>query len=190
MASRTDARGARTPAQWYCTIVGATLVLVGLLGFLADSGFDTGSAVQGDKLVVFEVNGWHNLVHVASGLFLLALAPRRRAARTAALAFGAVYGIVALWGLIDGNDVLGLLPVNGADNVLHVLLAALGLIAGAVSDGDDRRVEPTTGPALGDERAGEIAAGPTDGEARGVERGEPAPAPRRGRMRDEGLRNR
>src|SRR4051812_41891087 len=146
MASRADgatATGgvhrhrARTPAQWYCTIIGAVLTLVGILGFIANSSFGHGGHVQGDNLVIFEVNGWHNLVHLASGLFLLAMSPKRRTAKTAALAFGIVYGLVAIWGLVDGNDVLGLVPVNPADNVLHILLAALGIITGAVSDKDD-----------------------------------------------------
>jgi hypothetical protein len=72
--------------------VGATLVLVGLLGFIAESAFETGSGVQGDDLIIFEVNGWHNVVHLASGLFLLALMGRHDTARIAALSFGAIYG--------------------------------------------------------------------------------------------------
>ena len=54
-------------------------------------------------------------------------------ARTFALGFGAVYGVVTLWGLIDGNNVLGLIPVNGADNMLHLLIAAAGIAAGLAS---------------------------------------------------------
>jgi len=126
---RAHDRG-RTPAQWYAYVVGATLVLVGLLGFIADATFDTGTKIQGDGFLGFEVNGWHNLVHLASGLFLLAMAPKRASAKTAAIAFGVVYGIVTIIGLIDGNDVLGILPVNAADNVLHIALSAAGLLAG------------------------------------------------------------
>jgi Domain of unknown function (DUF4383) len=113
--------------------VGATLVLVGLLGFVADSSFDTGSPVNGDDLIVFEVNGWHNLVHIASGLFLLTLAGQHSTARVAALVFGAIYAVVTVIGLVDGTDVLGLLPVDPADNVLHILLTAAALAAGLLS---------------------------------------------------------
>jgi hypothetical protein len=138
---RTD-RG-RSAAQLFCLIVGGTLVLVGLLGFIVESTFDTSAggdpgALDGENLVLFEVNGWHNVVHVASGLFLLAFAGRRRRARTAALAFGAVYAVVTVIGLVDGHDVLGLIPVNPADNVLHILLTAAALAAGLVSDRDTR----------------------------------------------------
>ena len=122
-----------TPAQIYSLVFGATLLLVGLLGVAADSSFDTGSGVSGDELVVFEVNGWHNLVHIASGLVGLALWRNPAMARSFALGFGLVYGLVTLLGFIDGNDVLGLLPVNAADNVLHLAISAAGILAGLAS---------------------------------------------------------
>jgi hypothetical protein len=133
-ASADRRTGERSPAQWFCIVVGATLVLVGLLGFLAEAKFDTsaggdGGALDGENLIIFEVNGWHNVVHIASGLFLLALSGRHATARTAALAFGAIYGVVTIIGLVDGKDVLGLFPVNPADNVLHILLTAAALAA-------------------------------------------------------------
>jgi Domain of unknown function (DUF4383) len=127
----------RSPARIFCLVVGATLVLVGLLGFIAESAFETGSSVQGDDLIIFEVNGWHNVVHIASGLFLLALMRRHDTARLAALSFGAIYGIVTIIGLIDGNDVLGLFPVNAADNILHIVLT-LAAFAAALAPLRDR----------------------------------------------------
>jgi hypothetical protein len=105
-------------------------VLVGVLGFIAESAFDTGGGVDGENFIIFEVNGWHNLVHVASGLFLLALMRRHDTARIAALSFGAIYGVVTIIGLVDGEDVLGLFPINPADNVLHILLTVAAFAAG------------------------------------------------------------
>jgi hypothetical protein len=142
------ARG-RTPAQWYCLSGGLALLLAGALGFIADASFDTsrtadvdrlGNAngqLQGDSFLGFEVNGWHNLIHIATGLFLLLGASRARRARTVALIFGAVYGVVTVIGLIDGNDVLGLLPINAADNILHVGLTALAFVAAFASPNRD-----------------------------------------------------
>ena len=129
---------ARTPAQWYCLLAGLALLAAGVLGFISDATFDTGNDVQGDSFLGFEVNAIHNLVHVASGLVLLAASRKRASARAVALAFGAVYGLVAIIGLIDGSDVLGLIPINGADNVLHVALAALGIVSGLISRDSDR----------------------------------------------------
>ena len=61
---------------------------------------------------------------------LLAASPKRASARAVALGFGLVYGLVAIIGLIDGEDVLGLIPINSADNLLHIALAALGILTG------------------------------------------------------------
>jgi Domain of unknown function (DUF4383) len=154
-ADRGDRRrsglSALTPAQGYCLAAGLVLLLVGILGFLADASFDTGGGVdadrlgnangelQGDSFLGFEVNGWHNIVHIVSGLVLLAAFRRRGPAKAVAIAFGVVYGIVALIGLIDGNDVLGIIPINAADSALHIALAALGIVAGLVSRGDEDR---------------------------------------------------
>ncbi len=134
MATRRVAGESRfTPAQWYSLVAGIALLAAGILGFIADSSFDFGSDVEGDSFIGFEVNGTHNLVHLASGAIGLAAAFRRISAWWFALLFGLVYGAVAVIGLIQGDHVIGIIPVNGADHVLHVALAALGLIAAAVS---------------------------------------------------------
>jgi hypothetical protein len=142
-------RQGMTPAQWYCLLAGLALLLAGIFGFIADATFDTagssdpeggntGGALQGDSFLGFEVNGWHNVIHLLSGLVLLASFRKRGPAKTVALAFGVVYGIVTIIGLIDGNDVLGLIPVNPQDNILHIALSALGIITGLMSRGEYR----------------------------------------------------
>ncbi len=135
-ADNTRARGPsdRTPAQLYSLIFGATLLLAGLLGFIVNATFgDLGSNVSGDELVLFEVNGWHNIVHLASGALGLALAGNPASARLFALGFGTVYLLVTIIGFIDGNDIFGLLPINTADNVLHLVIALAGIAAGLAS---------------------------------------------------------
>lgn len=133
MAADTRMNRDMTPAQTYSLVFGATLLLVGIVGFAVNASFDTGSGVQGDDLILFEVNGWHNLVHIASGLLGLALFRRNATARLFALGFGAVYLIVTIWGFADGNDVLSLIPVNTADNLLHLAIAGAGIAAGVAS---------------------------------------------------------
>jgi hypothetical protein len=129
-----------TPAQWYSLVVGAALTLVGILGFFVDAGFDVGTDIDGDTLLGFEVNGWHNIVHLASGLLGLAAFRARATALTFALAFGVVYLIVAAYGFIAGDQVLALVPVNGADNVLHLALGVLGVGSWYASRRDADRV--------------------------------------------------
>src|SRR5215213_432995 len=133
-----------TPAQLYCLLGGLALLLAGIFGFISDATFDTGTKIQGDGFLGFEVNGWHNLVHILSGLVLLSAFSRRGAAKTVALAFGLVYGLVAIIGLIDGNDVLGIIPVNAADNVLHIALSALGIVTALISRRDAYPVRDDT----------------------------------------------
>ena len=123
-----------TPAQWYALVFGIVLLVVGILGFFADSSFDAGSDVEGSNLLGFEVNGWHNIVHILSGLAGLAMFRLPASARAYALGFGAIYAVVTVWGLITGDQVLWLVPVNGADHVLHALIAIAGIAAGLVSN--------------------------------------------------------
>src|SRR5918993_390940 len=97
----------RSPAQWYALIFGATLLAAGILGFIADSSFgNLGSDVQGDELIAFEVNGWHNIVHILSGLLGLATWRNPASARVYALGFGIVYLLVTIWGFAVGDQVL------------------------------------------------------------------------------------
>jgi hypothetical protein len=55
---------------------------------------------------------------------------RHDTARLAALSFGTIYGVVTILGLIDGKDVIGLFPVNPADNILHIVLTLAAFAAG------------------------------------------------------------
>ena len=153
MATANDGRAddrdeGRSLAQWFCLIVGLTLILAGIAGFFVEAKFDTAiggdpGALDGESLLGFEVNGWHNVVHIATGLFLLVFAARHAAAKTAALVFGVTYAVVTVIGLIDGKDVLGLIPVNKADNVLHIVLSVLAIAVGLAStrDRDSQRAQ-------------------------------------------------
>jgi hypothetical protein len=164
----------RNTAQWFCLIVGATLILAGLLGFIADATFDTGltgvdaeggnadGSLQGDSFLGLEVNGWHNIVHLLSGLLLLSGANRPNAAKRVAMIFGITYLVVTIIGLIDGNDVLSLLPVNAADNVLHALLA-LGALAVALMARTDEGERREHGDRHGDGATGATTGGATSG---------------------------
>jgi hypothetical protein len=140
--AESETRRGRSIAQWFCLIFGITLIIVGLLGFLVEPKFDTSvggdpGQIDGEDLIIFEVNGWHNVVHLLSGIFLLVFAGRRRPARVAALGFGVVYVIVSVIGLIDGQDLFDLVPIDREDNVLHILLALTAIGAGLMSRGDE-----------------------------------------------------
>ena len=121
------------PAQYYAAIVGVLLVAAGSVGFAVDSAFDTGADVMGQKLLGLEVNGWHNLVHLATGLLLLAGCGSRSSARAVCRIFGISYLVVTVAGIAGGNDAFGLIPINPPDDVLHALLAVGALLASHLS---------------------------------------------------------
>jgi hypothetical protein len=127
---------ARTLAQSFCLVVGVVLVAVGVLGFFfGGSAFTVGSGVTGQNFIIFEVNGWHNVIHLATGAFLIFMAAAPATAITGALVFGVVYLVVAVWGFIDGNDVAWIAPINLADNFLHLVLGVLALLIGVSAGG-------------------------------------------------------
>lgn len=121
------------PAQIVAGVLGSVLVLAGLLGFTANGAFDTGAGVDGDTLLGLEVNGWHNLIHIASGLLLLAGLGSNDRSRAVCKLFGATYLVVTIVGFADGNDLFTLAPINAADNALHLVLALVALWAAAIS---------------------------------------------------------
>ena len=135
---------ARSPAQLYALIFGAVLVAAGILGFFYESSFSSGDDAPREAVLgILDVNGWHNLVHIASGVVGLAVAGSYANARTYALVFGAVYVVVAILGFIYGNgdEIFDIIPVNTEDNVLHALIGVAGLGAGMATPAEPA---PTT----------------------------------------------
>src|ERR671914_1321268 len=134
----------RSPAQLYALVIGVTLVAAGILGFFYNASFDTGDGLERDAVLgILDVNAWHNLVHIATGLLGLAVAASYGGSRGYALGLGAVYLLVALLGLIagDGEEIFNLIPINTEDNVLHALIAIAGIGAGLATPAR----EPGTG---------------------------------------------
>jgi hypothetical protein len=121
-----------SPARLYATTVGAVLTIAGIIGFFYSSSFGSPGSVD-DVFGVFAVNGWHNVLHLATGL--LGLAAAGYLARTYALAVGLLYVVITIWGFIigGGDSILSIIPVNAEDNVLHLIIGVLGLAAGAAS---------------------------------------------------------
>jgi hypothetical protein len=127
----------KSPAQVYAVTFGLALLLAGIVGFFYTADFSTGDATTepGNReplIGVFEVNGWHNVVHLVSGLIGLSLAGSWRGARLYAFGFGLTYLVVTAIGFAvgDGESVVGLIAVNTEDNFLHLGIAVLGLAAG------------------------------------------------------------
>ncbi len=120
---------APSPARLYATLVGAALVVGGIVGFFYSASFGGPGKVD-DVFGVLSVNGWHNVFHVATGAIGLLVAGY--AARQYALWLGTLYIVIAIWGFAigSGDSILGFLPVNTGDDFLHLVLGLLGVAAG------------------------------------------------------------
>jgi hypothetical protein len=135
----------RSPAQLYALIFGAVLTLAGIIGFFYNSEFTSNKHVRDAVFGILDVNGWHNVVHVLTGIVGLAAAASYSSARGYALGLGVVYLVVAIWGFIigDGASILSIIPVNTEDNILHLLIGVTGIAAGMATPAV---ADPTTRP--------------------------------------------
>jgi Domain of unknown function (DUF4383) len=117
-----------TPARLYATLVGALLVIAGIIGFFYSASFGSPGTTE-DVFGLLSVNAWHNVFHIATGAIGLLVAGF--AARRYALLLGLLYLAVAAWGFVigSGNAILGVIPINAADTILHLALGALGVLA-------------------------------------------------------------
>jgi uncharacterized protein YacL len=112
-------------------VVGIVFLVIGVAGFIP--GITTaGSDGMKQLLGLFMVDGVHNAVHLLSGAFFLAMSGQERLARLAFQIMAVVYGLVTIIGFIvgSGGEVLGLIPVNTADNILHLVLTLAFLYFG------------------------------------------------------------
>lgn len=142
-----------TPLQKAAAAVAATFLLVGIAGFIPGlttnyddlefAGHESGAELLG----IFQVSVLHNVVHLLFGLVGLALIRSWSGARAYLIGGGAVYGLVWLYGLlVDEKGDANFLPVNNADDWLHLILA-VGMITLGVVLG--RSQAPSGGPHLG-----------------------------------------
>src|SRR3954470_2486402 len=133
-----------SPARVYALAVGVVLVAAGIIGFFYDSAFTSDESVRGAVLGLLDVNGWHNVVHIATGALGILCARSLASARTYCLLFGVVYALVCVWGFIVGNDgsILSIVPVNTQHTSLPLLLPAGGFAAYAASASHTEAQQP------------------------------------------------
>ena len=145
--ARSTTPTTRAPLRLAAAGVGATFLLVGVLGFvpgivthfdeLSLAGHESGAELLG----IFQISVLHNLVHLLFGLAGLAMARREHSARTYLLGGGALYLVVWMYGLFtEDESALNFLPVNSADDFLHLGLG-LGMIALGLVLQESRRAD-------------------------------------------------
>lgn len=136
------------PVQLAATAVGVVFLLVGVLGFVPGitteyndlniAGHESGALLLG----VFAVSVLHNIVHLLFGVAGLAMAGTAAGARSFLIGGGVIYLVLWLYGLvISENSAANFVPVNTADNWLHLVLA-VGMIGLGLALG--RQLRPAT----------------------------------------------
>ena len=133
-----------TPVQTVARLVGFVFLLVGIAGFIPGittnlyDGLDfAGDGSEAELLGLFQVSVLHNIVHALFGVGIF-MAATPSGARTFLIGSGAIYIVLFLLGLVGGADWV---PVNDADDWLHLVLGAALLGAGLVLSPDrERRV--------------------------------------------------
>jgi vacuolar-type H+-ATPase subunit I/STV1 len=130
----------RSPSQVFALVFGLILTVLGIIGFFYNASFAAGSETLHNREAifgVFDVNGWHNVFHIITGIVGLALVGSALKSRGYALAIGALYVAFAILGIIyvatSTDSVFELIPVNTWDNVLHAFVGVCGLTVGLAS---------------------------------------------------------
>ena len=127
-------RGARSLAQTLALVFGIAFLGVGVLGFIPGITSDlgdikfAGNDSPSELLGIFQVSILHNIVHLLFGIAGIAMSRTWESARTYLLGAGIIYLILFVYGLFVGSDDdANFVPVNNADDVLHLILG-VGLL--------------------------------------------------------------
>ncbi|GAC1613790.1 MAG: hypothetical protein NVS9B1_22680 [Candidatus Dormibacteraceae bacterium] len=106
----------------YAIGFGVVYTLVGILGFFV------APTLAIHKLIIFDVNVLHNIVHLVAGLAGIAAFMAARQVQYAR-GMAIVFAIFVVAGFFP-QPFLGLVPLGGADIALHAATAILAAVAG------------------------------------------------------------
>jgi hypothetical protein len=120
-------------------LVGVVFLLVGILGFIPGitSNYDdlnfAGHNSDAQLLGIFDTSILHNIVHLLFGVAGITLSKTWDGARTFLIGGGLIYLVLFVYGAIwHAERASNWIPVNWADNILHLALGAGMILAGVV----------------------------------------------------------
>lgn len=135
--------------RYFALAYGVVFLLVGIAGFIpgltvmpAMQDATTADAMTHDRLFgLFPVNALHNIVHIAFGIWGIAVYRSLSGARIYARSVAIVYAVLAIMGLIPTlNTLFGLVPLYGHDIWLHAVLALVAAYFGWAHRTTEQRV--------------------------------------------------
>jgi hypothetical protein len=136
----------RTPTQWFALVAGAFLVALGVLALIVD-GLDFGATSDPGTFLIWETSGWNTILWIVMGALGLVASTRVDGARTYGLLSAVVFGLLAVWGFIDGGyDTMGLFAFGTTDNITHAVLGAAGALVALPPERMQRRAGMGHGP--------------------------------------------
>jgi hypothetical protein len=124
---RSDRDTLASSARILALVLAVTFVAVGVVGFFI-TGFDNVAGQTDEHLLFFEINPLHNVVHLLLGIVGLVLFRTTRGALTYGYLTAIGYGGAFIYGLIAMDKSWDVLSINTADNILHLALAAVGVV--------------------------------------------------------------
>ncbi len=131
--------GPRTGIKKFALAMGVVFLLVGLMGFIPGltSNVDelqfAGHHSEAKLLGLFQVSVLHNIVHLLFGIAGVVASRSLKGARLFLLVGGAVYLVLFLYGILVPHDSgANFVPLNGADNLLHLFLGVIMVMAGVM----------------------------------------------------------
>ncbi|WP_170947774.1 DUF4383 domain-containing protein [Glutamicibacter sp. BW77] len=139
MNTRNTPSDVRSAVEKAALLIGIVFLLVGVLGFIPgvttnyDSLSGAGHHSEANLLGIFQVSYLHNAVHLLFGIAGLIMARSIPAAKSYLVVGGIIYLLLWIYGLIiDFDSAANFIPLNDADNWLHLVLGvgmvALGLL--------------------------------------------------------------
>lgn len=125
--------GGANVARTFALVFGLGYVVVGVVGF-AVTGFGEGVVANTDDalLGIFDLNIFHNVVHVAigAGLIVASRASDATVTQGIVIGLGLFYTVAALLGFLNYLQIISIDTNLAPDNFLHLGSAALALLFG------------------------------------------------------------
>jgi hypothetical protein len=112
--------------QVYGRVVGAGYLVLGIIGLLL-AGFTPFAPADGDTLLIFSINPFTTLIHLAVGLVVIPAAESERTLRPLALLAGVLMTVWAVLGYALDGSTADIFATNFETATLHLVTGLVGL---------------------------------------------------------------